>query len=59
MMIPAKAMDVDHRVDEETVSNLLNQVMENPPTIPIERESDVLKATVVKDHTGQGNTEIS
>jgi len=52
-------MDVDHRVDEETVSNLLNQVMENPPTIPIERESDVLKATVVKDHTGQGNTEIS
>ena len=51
MMIPARALDIDHRVDEETVSSLLDQVMENPPTIPTEEDHNILKATVVKDDT--------
>ena len=51
MMTPARALDIDHRVDEETVSSLLDQVRENPPTIPMETDHNILKATVVKDDT--------
>ena len=51
MMTPARALDIDHRVDEEIVSSLLDQVRENPPTIPMETDHNILKATVVKDDT--------
>ena len=48
MMTPATPLDIDHRVDEETVSDLLNQVMENPPRIPLKEDSGMLQATVVE-----------
>ena len=51
MMTPARALDIDHKVDEETVSSLLDQVRENPPTIPMKVDHNILKATVVKDDT--------
>ena len=49
MMIQAKALDIDHRVDEKTVSDLLDQVRENPPMIPMEGNHDYLQATVKDD----------
>ncbi len=34
MLIPARPLDINHRVDSGTVDNLLLEIMENPPKLP-------------------------
>lgn len=37
MLAEAKPLDIDHRVDEDTIDNLLLEIIENPPELPIDR----------------------
>lgn len=47
MMTPARPLDIVHTVDSDTVDNLFEQIMNSPPTIPMENENSVLQAHVV------------
>jgi DNA invertase Pin-like site-specific DNA recombinase len=52
MLAEARPIEVDHRVDEDTIHNLLQEIVENPPELP--RESVfVSEATVegIEDHS--------
>ena len=37
MMVEAKPLDVDHRVDEDTIDDLLLEIVEHPPELPREK----------------------
>jgi hypothetical protein len=37
MLVEAKPLDVDHRVDEDTIDNLLVEIVEHPPELPREK----------------------
>ena len=50
MMKPARPLDIDHKVDTQVVDELLNQVMENPPTVPVKTDQSAIHA-MVKDQT--------
>ena len=36
MLVEARPLDIDHRVDTETVSSLFQEIVENPPELPKE-----------------------
>ena len=40
-------MRIQDTVDSDTVDNLFEQIMNSPPTIPMENENSVLQAHVV------------
>ena len=37
MLVEAKPLDVDHRVDEDTIDDLLLEIVEHPPELPREK----------------------
>ena len=39
MLIEARPLDVDHRVDDDTVASLFQEIVENPPELPRENPS--------------------
>lgn len=47
MMTPARPLDINHKVDSDTVDELFLQVLDNPPTLPVENDRNVLEAKVV------------
>lgn len=47
MMTPARPLDIVHTVDSATVDNLFEQIMNAPPTIPMENDNSMLQAHVV------------
>ena len=47
MMTPARPLDINHKVDSNTVDELFLQVLDNPPTLPVENDRNVLEAKVV------------
>jgi len=47
MMTPARPLDIVHTVDSETVDNLFEQILNAPPTIPVENDNSMLQAHVV------------
>ncbi|MBQ6563824.1 MAG: recombinase family protein, partial [Clostridia bacterium] len=47
MMTPARPLDIVHTVDSATVDNLFEQIMNAPPTIPVENDNSMLQAHVV------------
>ena len=47
MMTPARPLDINHKVDSDTVDELFLQVLDNPPTLPVENGRNVLEAKVV------------
>ncbi len=47
MMTPARPLDINHKVDSDTVDELFLQVLDNPPTLPMENDRNVLEAKVV------------
>ena len=49
MMIPARPLDITHTVESATVEDLFDQILNDPPQIPIKKDSSVLKAKVVTD----------
>ncbi len=49
MMIPARPLDITHKVESATVDDLFDQILNDPPKIPIKKDSSVLKAKVVSD----------
>ena len=49
MMIPARPLDITHTVESATVEDLFDQILNDPPQIPIKKDSSVLKAKVVSD----------
>ena len=49
MMIPARPLDITHTVESATVEDLFEQILNDPPQIPIKKDSSVLKAKVVSD----------
>ena len=49
MMIPARPLDITHTVESATVEDLFDQILNDPPKIPIKKDSSVLKAKVVSD----------
>lgn len=34
MLIPARPLDINHKIDSSTIDNLLLEIMENPPKLP-------------------------
>ena len=46
-MTPARPLDIVHTVDSATVDNLFEQIMNAPPTIPVENDNSMLQAHVV------------
>ena len=34
MLIEARPLDVDHRVDDNTVASLFQEIVDNPPELP-------------------------
>ncbi len=55
LMIPARPLDTDHKVDVKTVEDLFSQVLDNPPTIPQKNDENVLQAKVVSSVQHDGN----
>ena len=49
MMIPARPLDITHKMESATVEDLFDQILNDPPKIPIKKDSSVLKAKVVSD----------
>ena len=49
MMIPARPLDITHKVESATVEDLFDQILNDPPQIPTKKDSSVLKAKVVTD----------
>ena len=49
MMIPARPLDITHKVESATVEDLFDQILNDPPQIPVKKDSSVLKAKVVTD----------
>ena len=49
MMIPARPLDITHTVESATVEDLFDQILNDPPQIPIKKDSSVLKAKVITD----------
>ena len=47
MMTPARPLDIVHTVDSATLDNLFEQIMNAPPTIPVENDNSMLQAHVV------------
>ena len=51
MMIPARPLDIAHKVESSTVDDLFDQILNDPPTIPIKGDNSILKAKVVSDNS--------
>ena len=51
MMIPDRPLDITHTVESATVEDLFDQILNDPPQIPIKKDSSVLKAKVVSDNS--------
>ena len=49
MMSPARPLDITHKVESSTVDDLFDQILNDPPKIPIKKDSSVLTAKVVSD----------
>jgi hypothetical protein len=53
MLAEARPIEVDHRVDEDTIHNLLQEIVENPPELP--RESVFVSEATVEGIGGHSN----
>jgi hypothetical protein len=55
MLLEARPLDIDHRVDTDTVSSLFQEIVENPPEIPKEKtpfeemDTDSVEHIIVDD----------
>jgi hypothetical protein len=45
MLIKSRPLDIDHRVAADTVVSLYNEILENPPVLPPEK--DTFEETII------------